>query len=145
MSTEVTFTPQFTEFGKNTNLFELSNDVGHVVSQFLSSDYNPCYPISTLICAEISPVHLRKETRDNSAANQEDLVFKMHEEIGENVFEIILQDKDGPRYGGYAVGDKLEILDETVNNHHVLLCHTQDELVRYQYDLRYCEYIPDKD
>jgi hypothetical protein len=105
------------------------------VSEFLWYDGWPFYPIGALVDAKISSVWLGEgEALGGEEANL-DLIFKMRDAGGFSFFEIVLRTQLGPVYGGFAGGQSLEVTDEIVNGHRVLIAHRDGVRDRFEYDL----------
>ena len=141
MAGTVQFNRNYAAFGNQVEPYEKSDDVGLAVTEMLAEN-RYLYPIGALINAKISGIWLGEGERPVGDKEDLDLLFKMA--FPDVPFiEIILRSKGNPaRYGGWALGDKLEVTDEIVNGHRVLIGSWQGEALRFEFNLDNSWYGP---
>jgi hypothetical protein len=134
MAGNIQFKRDYAAFGSKVRPFEKSDDVGSLLSWILGT-WLFIYPVGALVNAKISGIYLGKGEKPAGDVDNLDLIFKMAQP-GAGYFEIILRSKGNPPvYGGWAVGESLEVTDEIVNGHRVLIAKTGTEKLRYEYTL----------
>jgi len=141
MAGMISFNRNYAAFGSQVRPFEKSDDVGFTVTEFMWFEGAPFYPIGSLIDAKISSAWLGEGEPQSGDEADLDLIFKMREQEGFNFFEIVLRTAFGAVYGGYAGGQSLEVTDEIVNGHRVLIAHTDSIKDRYEYSLETGQYM----
>ncbi len=140
MAGMISFNRNYAAFAAGVRPFESADDVGLVVTEFLWDGGFPFYPIGALIDAKISSAWLGESDAPGNEADL-DLIFKMRELEGANYFEIILRTASGPIYGGWVAGQSLEVTDEFINGHRVLIGHDSGAKGRYEFDLQASRYL----
>jgi hypothetical protein len=134
MAGNVQFKRDYAAFGSKVRPFEKSDDVGSVLSWMLGY-WSALYPVGALVNAKISAIYLGKGEKPAGDVDNIDLIFKMAQP-GAGFFEIVLRSKgNAPVYGGWAYGDSLEVTDEIVNGHRVLIAKAGTDKLRYEYTL----------
>lgn len=134
MAGKLKFNREYASFGNKVRPFEKSAEVGKVLLWILN-EWPSLYPLSALINSKISAIYLGKGEKTAGDIDNLDLIFKMAES-GAGIFEIILRSEGHlPVYGGWAVGDTLEVTDEIVNGHRVLIGKIGSEKLRHEYRL----------
>jgi hypothetical protein len=93
------------------------------------------YPVGALVNAKISAIYLGQGEKPAGDVDDLDLISKMAQP-GDGFFEIVLRSKgNAPVYGGWAYGESLEVTDEIVNGHRVLIAKLGAQKRRYEYRL----------
>jgi hypothetical protein len=134
MAGNIQFKRDYAAFGSKVRPFEKSDDVGSVLSWILG-EWSVLYPVGALVHAKISAIYLGKGEKPAGDVDNIDLIFKMAQS-GAGYFEIILRSKGNPPiYGGWAVGESLEVTDEIINGHRVLIAKSGPDKLRYEYTL----------
>lgn len=133
MAGQIQFNRTYAQFGAQVKEYEKSDDVGFVVTEFLWFEGFPFYPISSLIDAKITGIWLGEGERPAADTNNIDLIFKMAG-MGEGLYEIVLRSDDGTFYGGWFFGDTLEVTDEIVAGHRVVIGSSGGEHFRFEFD-----------
>ena len=142
MAGQIQFNRTYAQFGAQVKEYEKSDDVGFVVTEFLWFEGFPFYPISSLIDAKITGIWLGEGERPAADTNNIDLIFKMAG-MGEGLYEIGIRvegDKadlgsdDGTFYGGWYFGDTLEVTDDIVAGHRVVIGSSGGEHFRFEFD-----------
>lgn len=140
MSVAQSFDHSYISFTSAAQPFVRADDVGFVVSEFLCFDGKPYYPIGALAEASIAPVRLSTTQPDDLDEDNLDLIFRMREVDGGSFFEIVLRSHQGTTYGGWAWGRDLVVLNESVNDHRVLVTSYCGGRIRFTYCQRLRQY-----
>ncbi|WP_245519282.1 hypothetical protein [Neorhizobium sp. JUb45] len=133
MKSPLSFTRPYLAFSSMMEPYQRADDVGYVVTEFMSFKGRPYYPIGALTSARVTPVHLTARNPDEADEDNLDLIFRMREAEGGYFFEIVLRCSQGTRYGGWIWGYEIEILDEVVEGYHVLSTHDGKNSWRFTY------------
>ncbi len=115
------FHNSYLTFSFQAEPYQRADDVGYAISEFMWFRGQPFYPIGALAEAKIAHLRLSAGKFDAGDEDNLDLVFRMREAGGGHYFEIVLRSDRGTRYGGWAWGRELEVLDEFVNGYRVLV------------------------
>lgn len=138
MATEVQFDRDYAAFGSQARPFEMDDTVGFVIAEFSLHDGCPFYPIGAVLGAKISTIWLGEGAPPAGDDSNLGIVFKMREDYP--FFELVLRSKAGARWGGSIYGQALEVTDEIVAGHRVLIATADGARVRYEYDPRIAQY-----
>ncbi len=134
VAVQIRFSKEFATWGLRVRPLEKADDVGLVVTEFLWFEGAPFYPISALNEARVSSVWLGGESSSDEDEDNLDLIFEMGEIADRAKFyEIVLRSEVGTSYGGYVAGDDLEVTDEIVNGHRVIIASVDQFKDRYEY------------
>jgi hypothetical protein len=134
----VAFNRDYAAFGPDVRPYEKADDVGMVVTEFLWWAGAPLYPIGALIKSKISSAWLGEGEPRNGDETNLDLIFKMS---GYKLFEIVLRSDAGTSYGGWCYGDSLEVTNEIVAGHRVLIATDEGARIRYEFDPGVGQYL----
>ncbi len=134
MTEVVTFERDYATWVGQARPFEKADDVGYVVSEFLWFLGTPFYPIGGLVDAKVSSVWLGAGDRPLGDEDNLDLIFKMRIfPEGRQFFEIVLRSDAGASYGGWIYGQSVEIGEEIVNAHRVIIAEADGVKERYEF------------
>lgn len=140
----ISFSRDYASFGSLVRPFEKADDIGSVITEFLWYQGEPFYPVSALLCAKVSSVWLGQGEPSSVDEDNLDLVFKMRESDGGSFFEIVLRSSYGTSYGGWGWGQRLEITDELVCGHRVLVVHANNRKIKLVYSSSENVYLHDE-
>lgn len=133
MKTPMVFARPYLTFSSTTAPYQRADDVGYIVTEFMSFKGRPYYPIGVLTSARVTSVHLTARDPEEGDEDNLDLLFRMREAEGGYFFEIVLRSSQGTRYGGWVWGYEIEVLDEVVQGYRVLLTHDGKKQWRFAY------------
>lgn len=133
MTSHMVFGRFYMAFTALAEPYQRADDVGYVVTEFMSFKGRPYYPIGALATARIAPVHLSARDFDEADEDNLDLIFRMREAHGGYFFEIVLRSSHGTRYGGWVWGHDVEVLDEVVDGYHVLSTSNAGKHWRFEF------------
>ena len=139
MATQVQFERDYAAFGSEARPFEMDDAVGFVVAEFSLHEGCPFYPIGAVLGAKISTVWLGEGVSPEGDESNHAIIFKMREDY--SFFEIVMRGKDGARWGGSLYGQALEVTDEIIAGHRVLIVTADDTKVRYEFNARLGQYV----
>lgn len=132
MAGTIQFNRDYAAFGNQVKPHEKTDDVGSIVTEILSLWF---YPIGAVINAKISGIWLGEGEKPAGDLENIDLLFKMGPP-GEPYIEIILRSTGNPpAYGGWVAGQSLDVTDEIVNGHRVLVTTLEGTKLRWEYSL----------
>lgn len=134
MTVRIPFKKSYARFGNQVRPFEKADDVGLAITEFMWFEGRPFYPIGSLVDALVAPVRLGARDGDDLDEDNLDLIFQMKEANGGHFFEIILRSEYGTAYGGRAWGRTIEIEDEIVAGHRVVVTRCAGLCNRYEFD-----------
>jgi hypothetical protein len=80
---------------------------------------------------EIAGIWLGEGERPANDVDNIDLLFQI---AGDKYIEIVLRSAGFVSYGGYLFGDEVEVLDEIVAGHRVLVATFEGNSVRYEFN-----------
>lgn len=135
MSGQLQFKRGYAAFGSQVRPFEMDDSVGFVVTEFSTQEGYSFYPIGAIIQAEITTAWLGEGER----LPNPDIIFKMREDYP--FFEIVLRSEAKAWWGGSIYGQALEVTDEIVAGHRVLIATTDGVEDRYEYNPRVGQYM----
>lgn len=133
MKSPIVFTRPYLAFSSMAEPYKRADDVGYVVTEFMSFKGKPYYPIGVLTSARVTSVHLTSRDPEKADEDNLDLIFRMREAEGGWFFEIVLRSNQGTRYGGWIWGNDIEVLDEVVQGYRVLSTHDAKKRWRFAY------------
>jgi hypothetical protein len=134
MTVRIPFKKNYAKFGSQVRPFEKADDVGLAITEFMWFDGRPFHPIGSLVDALVAPVRLAARDGGDLDEDNLDLIFQMKEANGGHFFEIILRSEYGTRYGGRAWGQTIEIEDEIIAGHCVLVTRCFGHKNRYEFN-----------
>jgi len=135
MTGNLIFNRNYMTFTLHTEPYQRADDVGYAVTEFMWFDGRPFYPIGALTDARIAYLRLSDGPFDEGDEDNLDLIFQMREAGGGHFFEVVLRSNTGTSYAGWLWGQDVEVLDEIVANHRVLLVDCNGSKMRYEYSL----------
>lgn len=128
------FNRRYAAFTEDIRPFEKADDVGFVISSFLSSCGAPRYPIGDLIDARVCAVWLGSGTPDAYDQDNLDLVFEIGGSGSSRNYEIVLRSASGTVYGGSLAGIGPRVTDEIACAHRVLVTELGGHMVKYAFN-----------
>ena len=134
MAGQIQFNRKYAAFGPQVEPYEKADEVGFVVVAFAC---RWSYSIGAIINAKISGIWLGEGERPVGDVSNIDLIFKIG---GHEYFEIVLRSDAGTSYGGWCYGDSLEVTDEIVAGHRVLISTAEGAKIRYEFEPGVGEY-----
>ena len=131
MSTSVAFNRDFTVWSPDVKPWEKADDVGYVISEILWT----YYPVGALMGAKISGNWLGEGETPANDPDDLDLMLRFRDPGGFDYVEIIIRSTSyAPFYAGYLIGGKVEITNDLVNGHRVLISSDGQYKYRYEFD-----------
>ncbi|QDG76410.1 hypothetical protein [Labrenzia sp. PHM005] len=131
MSDAVQFNRSVASWGANILKDEIPDDVGYVISTILSL----YYPVNALMGAKFSYSRLGEGQVSATSHEMPDLLLQMREAGGDEYIEVILcSTVCYPFYAGHLFGNDVELSDDIVNGHHVLISSNGKYRYRYEFD-----------
>nr|MEC9421164.1 hypothetical protein [Pseudomonadota bacterium] len=137
MSGNAKFVRDFATWGPDVKSWEKANEVGYVITRdILNYGGDAFYPVGALMGAKISGQWLGEGDMGSGDTENLDLLLRMtHPESKITYIEIILRSKtNSPYYAEYLEGGEVEITDEIVNGHRVLISTDGNFKFRYEFD-----------
>lgn len=140
MTGQLQFKRGYAAFGSQVRPFEMDDSVGFVVTEFSTHEGYSFYPIGAIIGAEISTAWLGEgQAPAPDEKGSPDIIFKMRDDYP--FFEIVLRSDAKTSWGGSIYGQTLEVTDEVVAGHRVLVAEVDGVRDRYEYNSRMGQYI----
>lgn len=141
MAAKISFGKKYVTYGEELKPFEKADDVGIVITEFLSFRGRPFYPFGSIAQAKVATVRLGLPERTSDDEDDVDLIFRMREADGGHFFEIVRRSSCGTSYGGWLWGQSIEICEEATFGQRVLFANANGRRDRFEFSQRLQRYI----
>lgn len=141
MTGKIPFSKNYAVFDTQLKPFQKADDVGLVVTEFLTYEGRPFYPFGSIAQAKVAAVWLGQTERPADDEDNLDLIFRMREAEGGHFYEIVRRSSAGTSYGGWVWGQSLEIGDEISSGHRVLTANVGGKRDRFVFDPGLARYV----
>jgi hypothetical protein len=130
---KVIFDCSFLLFSTDLTPFLRADDVGYAVSQFMTQEGEPRYPVSALTEAKVARVRLDCGRKDEMDEDNLDVIFRLPTVGGLYSFEIILRSDLETFYAGSLRGADLQILRSNKNEYRIIRCSSGSKTLDYAF------------